>query len=132
MKKTKNNELEKDDEILRIQAMEDGEKLLLGKKMRPISALSVSWMQRNNVFGEKRDLIWKSSAFAYLHCEDFSKIRTVINDQESFTEAVDIWIERNVTHHFEINDIADAMNKAFTSYMSSATSNSGTGSGSGN
>jgi hypothetical protein len=132
MKKTKNNELEKDDEILRIQAIEDGEKLLLGKKMRPVSALSVSWMQRNNVFGEKRDLIWKSSAFAYLHCEDFSKIRTVINDQESFTEAVDIWIERNVTHHFEINDIADAMNKAFASYMSSATSNGGTGSGSGN
>jgi len=132
MKKTKNNELEKDDEILRIQAMEDGEKLLLGKKMRPVSALSVSWMQRNNVFGEKRDLIWKSSAFAYLHCEDFSKIRTVINDQESFTEAVDIWIEKNVTHHFEINDIADAMNKAFQSYMSSATSNSGIGSGSGN
>tara|TARA_R110000868_G_scaffold121712_1_gene322791 strand:- start:601 stop:999 length:399 start_codon:yes stop_codon:yes gene_type:complete len=132
MKKTKNNELEKDDEILRIQAMEDGEKLILGKKMRPVSALSVSWMQRNNVFAETRDLIWKASAFAYLHCEDFSKIRAVINNQSSFTDAVDVWIEKNVVHHFEINAIADAMNKAFQVYMSSASSKEGTGSGSGN
>jgi hypothetical protein len=132
MKKTKNNELEKDDEILRIQAMEDGEKLILGKKMRPVSALSVSWMQRNNVFAETRDLIWKASAFAYLHCEDFSKIRSVINNQSSFTDAVDVWIEKNVVHHFEINAIADAMNKSFQVYMSSASSKEGIGSGSGN
>jgi len=122
MKKNKDNDLVKDDEILRIQAMEDGEKIIAGKKMRPITALTISWMQRHRVFSDEMDMIWKASAFAFLHCEDFSRIRNVINDHIKFVEAVDIWIEKNLKHHFETNEIADAMNNAFAVYMSSATS----------
>ena len=130
MKKNKDNELQKDDEILRIQAMEDGPKIVNGRILRPITALTISWMQRNEVFSGNMDLIWKSAAFAYLHSEPYSAIRSVVNDKESFVNAVDSWIEKNMIHHLEISAMTDAMNAAFELYNASATeSKAGTGSG---
>ena len=130
MKKNKDNELQKDDEILRIQAMEDGPKIVNGRTLRPITALTISWMQRNEVFSGNMDLIWKSAAFAYLHSEPYSAIRSVVNDKESFVNAVDSWIEKNMIHHLEISAMTDAMNAAFELYNASATeSKAGTGSG---
>ena len=131
MKKNKDNELVKDDEILRIQAMEDGPKIVNGRTLRPITALTISWMQRNEVFSGNMDLIWKSAAFAYLHSEPYSAIRSVVNDKESFVNAVDSWIEKNMIHHLEISAMTDAMNAAFELYNASATE-SKAGSGSGN
>ena len=131
MKKNKDNDLQKDDEILRIQAMEDGPKIVNGRTLRPITALTISWMQRNEVFSGNMDLIWKSAAFAYLHSEPYSAIRSVVNDKESFVNAVDSWIEKNMIHHLEISAMTDAMNAAFELYNASATE-SKAGSGSGN
>ena len=130
MKKNKDNDLQKDDEILRLQAMEDGPKIVNGRTLRPITALTISWMQRNEVFSGNMDLIWKSAAFAYLHSEPYSAIRSVVNDKESFVNAVDSWIEKNMIHHLEISAMTDAMNAAFELYNASATeSKAGTGSG---
>ena len=129
MKKNKDNELQKDDEILRIQAMEDGPKIVNGRTMRPITALTISWMQRNEVFSGNMDLIWKSAAFAYLHSEPYSAIRSVVNDRETFVNAVDSWIEKNMAHHLEVGSMSDAMNSAFELYNASATeSKAGSGS----
>ena len=131
MKKTQNTDLVKDDEILRIQAMEDGPKIVNGRTLRPITALTISWMQRNEVFSGNMDLIWKSAAFAYLHSEPYSAIRSVVNDKDLFVNAVDSWIEKNMIHHLEISAMTDAMNSAFELYNASATE-SKAGSGSGN
>ena len=131
MKKNKDNELEKDDEILRTQAMEDGQKIVNGRILRPITALTISWMQRNEVFSGNMDLVWKSAAFAYLHSEPYSAIRSVVNDRSAFINAVDSWIENNMIHHLEISAMTDAMNVAFELYNASETE-SKAGSGSGN
>jgi hypothetical protein len=109
--------------------MEDGPKIVNGRTLRPITALTISWMQRNEVFSGNMDLIWKSAAFAYLHSEPYSAIRSVVNDKESFVNAVDSWIEKNMIHHLEISAMTDAMNAAFELYNASATeSKAGTGS----
>jgi len=131
--KKKNQELEKDDEILREEGMTDGPAAIGGIEMRPITALSVSWMQRNDVFADTRDMIWKSAAFAFLHSAPFPKIRQVVNDREKFIDAVDVWIEENMEHHSEATAIASAMSAAFSRYMSSASEIVGAkGSASGN
>lgn len=134
MKKNNNNELLKDDEVLRVQAFEDGNKKVSRWEFRPVTALSVSWMQRNSVFDDKHDLIWKASAFAFLHSAPFSEIRECVNNKLDFTDAVDVWIESNIIHHSEIEEIGNAMNNAFEMYMAatSVPANSKTGSGSGN
>jgi hypothetical protein len=130
MKKTQNTDLVKDDEILRIQAMEDGPKIVNGRTLRPITALTISWMQRNEIFSGEMDLIWKAAAFTFLHSEPMSTIRSVVSDKESFVNAVDSWIEKNMIHHLEISAMTDAMNAAFELYNASATeSKAGTGSG---
>ena len=131
MKKTQNTDLVKDDEILRIQAMEDGPKKVNGRILRPITALTISWMQRNEVFSGDMDPVWKAAAFTFLHSEPMSTIRGVVNDRATFINAVDSWIENNMIHHLEISAMTDAMNAAFELYNASATE-SKAGSGSGN
>jgi hypothetical protein len=133
MKKTQNTDLEKDDEILRIQAMEDGPKKVNGRTMRPITALTISWMQRNEVFSGDMDSVWKAAAFTFLHSEPYSAIRSVVSDRLTFINAVDSWIEKNMTHHHETTAMSDEMSKAFDLYNSaSPASQPGEGSASGN
>ena len=130
--KKQNNELVKDDEILREESMTDGPMLVSGLELRPITALSVSWMQRNNIFGDEMDLIWKSAAFAFLHSTPFPEIRKVVNNRSDFTDAVDCWIEKHIVHHNEISEISNVMNIAFKRYQSSVSESTKRGSATGN
>lgn len=121
MKKPK--DMIKDDELLREEGMCDGPTKIGNIEMRPITALSVSWMQRNQIFSDSKDMIWRSAAFAFLHAAPKSDIRLVVNDADEFANAVDAWIDENILHHSETTKIAEAMNRAFERYMS-ATSES--------
>ena len=132
-KKPANIELVKDDEILREEGIADGPTNVAGIEMRPITALSVSWMQRNDVFSDEKDLIWKTCAYAYLHSAPKADIRSVVNDKAAFAEAVDEWIDENISHHLQTGEIASSMNAAFQRYSASASEILGAkGSGSGN
>jgi hypothetical protein len=124
MKKNKDNELLTDDEIIRVQAFEDGDKEIGKWKLRPITALSISWMQRHNVFNDDKDMIWKASAFAFLHSVPFDEIRGCVKDKEAFIDAVDCWIESNIVHHSEIEGITTEMNHAFSIYTTSHSTQS--------
>jgi hypothetical protein len=130
--KNQNNELIKDDEILREEAMTDGPMTIAGLVLRPITALSVSWMQRNNIFSDNMDLIWKSAAFAYLHSTPFAEIRAVVNNRAEFTDAVDSWIQKHIVHHNEISEITEVMNVAFKRYQSGISEPTKKGSATGN
>ena len=130
--KKNNNELEKDDEILREESMTDGPMTISGLVLRPITALSVSWMQRNNIFSDNMDLIWKSAAFAYLHSTPFTEVRSVVNNRAEFTDAVDSWIQKHIVHHNEISEITEVMNIAFKRYQSGISEPTKRGSATGN
>jgi len=132
MKKNKDNDLLTDDEIIRVQAFEDGNKKVSKWELRPITALSVSWMQRNNVFNDDKDMIWKAGAFAFLHSAPFEDIRGCVKDKADFIDAVDCWIEENVVHHSEIEGIIFEMNHAFSIYTTSHSTQSKTQKGSSN
>jgi hypothetical protein len=45
----------------------------------------------------------------------------VVNDREAFMDAVDVWIEKNLSHHLQTAELATAMNAAFTRYMAAAS-----------
>jgi hypothetical protein len=120
-RKNQNIELVKDDEILREEGMADGPMKISGIELRPITALSVSWMQRNEVFSDAKDLIWKTCAFAFLNSAPKAEIRAVVNDKAAFAEAVDEWIDENISHHLQTGEIASGMNAAFQRYSASAS-----------
>jgi hypothetical protein len=134
MKKTKPQieDLETDDEALRERGLTAGPAAASKWTLRPVTALTVSWMQRNAVFGEHRDMIWKAAAFGFLHSAPPARIRSVVNDPAAFTSAVDTWIEESITHHNEITELSDLMNAAFSEYMSSASEPVRAGTSSGN
>lgn len=134
MKKTKPeiNDLETDDEILREQGMTAGPRSASKWTLRPVTALTVSWMQRNSVFAEHRDMIWKAAAFGFLHSAPPARIRSVVNDPAAFTSAVDNWIEENIGYHTEITTLSDLMNAAFQEYMAATSEPLRPGTASGN
>ena len=125
MKKTtrqkKQDEYELDDEVLREQAMADGPVMVDGIELRPITAVSISWMQRNNILGDEMDPIWRASAFAFLHAAPREDIRAVVNSRDDFKNAVDDWLEDNIGHHSEVMKFSAAMTKAFELYQASAS-----------
>jgi hypothetical protein len=133
MPKNTKNELVKDDEVLREIGFTEGPKQVSKFTMRPVTALSLSWLQRNKVFdGEFSDMMQKTAAYAYLHCEDKATIRSVVNDPREFLDAVDEWIDENILHHSQLEPIALEMNAALETYMAATTTaahpSTGTGS----
>jgi len=117
-----NDELKTDDEILREIGMTEGPRKVSRFKLRPVTALSLSWMQRNNLFDDEfGDMLMKTAAFAFLHCEDKSKIRSVVNDRLPFLGAVDEWMDENIKHHSELEPVSQEMTDALDRYMASVT-----------
>jgi hypothetical protein len=116
------NELITDDEILREDGMADGPCKIGQIDFRPMTALSFSWIQRNGIFADGYgDSIKIAAAYAYLHSAKISDIRAVVNNRDKFDDAVDLWIEENISFHTELEPLTDLMNSAINSYMAAST-----------
>lgn len=115
-------ELQTDDEALREIGFTSRPSITAGIKMRPMTALSLSWMQRNRLFDEDGgDLLLKTAAFAFLHSETKEQIQSVVNDRAAFRNSVDDWIEKHIGFHTELEPLSDMMNAAMEAYMASST-----------
>jgi hypothetical protein len=127
--KNQNTDTEIDDDELRIAGITDGPKHVAGRDLRPITALTISWMQRNKFFDPDKDNIWKAAAFMFLHSEPFPKIRGVVNDRSAFLDAVDVWIEKNIPDQHTVRAMATDMEQAFNLYMAATSHSEGSESG---
>lgn len=114
-------ELLTDDEALREQGMTLGDKKISGIKIRPMTALSLSWLQRNNVFGDDGDSMQKTAAFVYLHSEPREVIRSVVNDRAAFLDAIDDWIEAKFPHHSQLSPYSELMGEAMNIYLAASS-----------
>lgn len=116
------NELITDDDLLREQAMCDGPKQVSKFTLRPVTAVSLSWMQRTRVFDDEQgDVMQKTACFAYLHTADKAEIRSVVNNLDKFLARVDLWIEENIVNHKELNPVSDEMMQAINRYLAAGT-----------
>lgn len=120
----KKNDLKKDDEVLREQAMTSGPTNGGRWELRTTSATEVSWMQRNKVLEPAMDILWRACAFAFIHEELRSEIRKVINDHDSFVIAVDRWMDEHNPSSNEIKELATAMNERIEEWFASANESS--------
>ena len=115
-------ELITDDEAIRERGFTDGVKKQNGLIMRPVTALSLSWMQRNKMFDDDfGDMLQRTAAFAFLHTEPKEEIRGIVNNFGDFMSAVDDWIDSKIKHHTELEPIAEMMNEALENYMAATT-----------
>lgn len=111
-----------DDEAMREQGMTSGTTKIGKIKLRPMTALTLSWLQRNRVFDDNTgDTLSKTAAFVFLHSEPKEEIRAVVNSREKFSEAVDEWMERNVIHHSELEQYSAIMAESMETYMASVS-----------
>lgn len=115
-------ELMTDDEALREQGMTSGPQIVGKLLMRPMTPVSLSWLQRNHVFDDEYgDSIQKTAAFTFLHSEPKQVIRAVVNNRAAFSDAVDDWIEANFKHHSELDEYVRHMTVAMQVYLSVIT-----------
>ena len=119
---TKDIDLMTDDEAMREAGMTDGAKAISRFTLRPITAVSLSWMLRNNVLDiESGDTLQRKAAQAFLHTASKDLIRAVVNNRDTFLEAVDQWMDENVTHHSELEPVAKEMDAELDRYLSATT-----------
>ena len=89
-----------DDEELREQGMTDGTKKVGKFKIRPMTATSLSWCQRNRVFDDETgDPLQKTAAYVFLHSEPRDVIRGVVHDRIQFANEVDDWMDKHIKNH---------------------------------
>lgn len=115
-------ELMTDDEAMREAGMTAGPLRMAGFTLRPLSALTLSWLQRNRIFDDDSgDMIQKTAAYAFIHTTPLAEVRSVVNDRAAFLNAVDMWIEKHIRHHAELEPLSAEMNKAMESYLAATT-----------
>lgn len=111
-----------DDEALREAGMTDGPKHRAGFKLQPMSALTLSWLQRNHIFDDNGgDMIQKTAAYAFVHSSPKAEVRAVVNDRNEFLDAVDGWIEKHIKHHSELEPLSAEMNAAMETYLAATS-----------
>ena len=107
-----------DDEAMREAGMTAGPKRKSNFVLRPMTALSLSWLQRNRVFEDDGgDMMQKTAAYAFLHTEPKEDIRAVVNNRQSFLDAVDQWLEKHITYHNELEPLSAEMSEAMDLYL---------------
>jgi hypothetical protein len=114
-------ELLTDDEALREQGMTEGNKNISGITIRPMTALSLSWLQRNNIFDDEGDSMQKTAAFVFLHSEPREVIRSVVNNRAAFLDAVDDWLDEKFPHHTQLLPYTELMTDAMNVYLASSS-----------
>lgn len=111
-----------DDEAMRIAGMTEGAKAISRFTLRPITAISLSWMLRNNVLEtESGDTLQRKAAQAFLHTASKDLIRAVVNNRETFLDAVDQWIDENITYHTELEPLSKEMDAELDRYLAATT-----------
>lgn len=119
---TQDTDLMTDDEAMREAGMTAGPKRKSKFLLRPMTALSLSWLQRNHVFDDDGgDMMQKTAAYAYLHSEPKEDIRAVVNSRQSFMDAVDQWLEKHITYHNELEPVSAEMSEAMDLYLAANT-----------
>lgn len=134
MNKNKIEVLERDDEVLREQGMTSGVQKAGLWELRPTCATEVSWMQFNGVIVDDNgmDVLWRTSAFAYIHSAPKSEIRACVRDRAQFIDVVDEWIEANNPKSGDIKLLSSALNDRMNEWFSSSSELASSGQSSGN
>ena len=118
----KENDLMTDDDAMRDAGMTAGPKRRSNFVLRPMTAMSLSWLQRNRVFDDEvGDKLQKTAAYVYLHTEPKEEIRAVVCNQADFMDAVDRWMDKHITYHSELEPLSEEMSEAMNIYLAANT-----------
>jgi len=112
-------ELLTDDEALREEGMTDGAKKVGKFKLRPMTPVSLSWCQRNNLFDDETgDPMQKTAAYVFLHTQPKEKIRGVVHNRIDFANAVDDWMDKHVQNHIDdLQPYSEEMTRSIQKYL---------------
>lgn len=128
-KNQKTNELETDDEVLRLQGMRDGSTKVGDFKLRRFVPGTIDIVQTNNT--GKKGNFFTIAAFGYVHSVPLDEVLEIADDPAAFARAVRKWhIE-----HFQTLEAQTALTEAVKAEferINSAESTSDTTGDSGN
>ena len=126
--------LERDDEVLREHGMVSGAVKAGRWELRPTCAPEVSWMQFNGVIVDDNglDVMWRTSAFAFIHSAPRPEVLGCVRNRDAFIKAVDEWMIENNPKHGDIRSLSSAMNERVGEWFSSSSETATSGPSMGN
>lgn len=128
-KNQKNNELETDDEVLRLQGMRSGSTKVGDFKLRRFVPGTIDIVQTNNT--GKKGNFFTVAAFGYVHSVPLDEVLDLADDPVAFARAVRKWHIENFQTIEAQTALTEAV-KAEFERINSAESTSDTTSDSGN
>ena len=114
-----NEELQTDDEALRLAGMTDGPKNIGKFTIRPMTAETLAWAQSLGVFDDGIGHIHRNSAYVMIHSTPRADFLPVAFNRLKFWYRVSDWINANVVHHEELDIYKDEVDAAFERYNAS-------------
>jgi hypothetical protein len=78
------------------------------------------------------DILWRACAFAYIHEAPRVEIRKVINDHDTFIDAVDRWMDKNDPTSADIKELISMMNTRIEEWFASSSEQENSASAPGN
>jgi hypothetical protein len=115
-------DIQTDDELLRMQGMLDGPKTIGGLTLRPITGPSWANMQTLGVFDDSIGNAHKLAAYVLLHSESPEIIRSLIFRKDLFWQRVLDWMEKNIKTHMDLKPYDDEFERVYAIYNASLTS----------
>jgi len=128
-KNQKTNELETDDEVLRLQGMRPASNKVGDFKLRRFVPGTIDIVQTNNT--GKKGNFWSVAAFGYVHTVPLDEVLEIADNPDAFSRAVRKWHIEN----FETLESQAALTEAVKlefERINASESTSATGNSSGN
>jgi hypothetical protein len=118
-----NDEMKKDDEILRECGLLEGERKIDGMVLRPITGASFMWILNKEVFSSENNKVEQIAQFLFLHCAPISEILDVVYGNSNFKKEVIKWICGTSLneHHSRILAFEPIVDEAWAKYSAAKT-----------
>lgn len=111
-----NEDLQTDDEALRLAGMTDGPKAVGKFTVKPMTAETLAWSQSVGIYDDGIGTIHRTAAYVMLHTLAKSELLPLIFNRLKFWTRVSEWVGENVQHHEELTPYAAEMSAAWERY----------------
>ena len=118
-----NDEMKKDDEILRECGLLERERKIDDMIVRPITGASFMWILNKEIFSSENNKVEQIAQFLFLHCASIDQILDVVYGASNFKKEVIKWISQTSLneHHSRILAFEPLVDEAWAKYSAAKT-----------
>lgn len=112
-------DLQTDDEALRLAGITDGPKAVGKFTVKPMTAETLAWAQSIGIYEDGIGTIHRTAAYVMLHTLPKAELLPLVFSRLKFWTRVSEWVAENISHHNELAPYSAEMSDAWERYNAS-------------